>query len=130
MDKRKPTSTATALSSFQEKPTKDVWGNRDEASKSSLSRIKALENKTSRQGKKIEFTFYLMIGMVIVVGLGFIQLLISYYAFVQNSYSEYRVALDKVTEERNIIIEERLQQLERPTETAKTETIIPPTLSP
>lgn len=57
---------------------------------------------------------YLIGGAFIVLLVAFLQLLAAYYQMVRDSYSDYKVALDRASEERSTAIEARLLELEKP----------------
>lgn len=88
------------------------WEERNKESKSALRRLDEHDVKLKWQDRKIDFAFYLMIGVLIVVGFGFLQLLASYYQFVQNSFNDYRSTIDHYNEGRYIKLDTRIQQLE------------------
>ena len=81
-------------------------------SRGTSSRLADLDKKIKWHDRKIDFAFYMMIGVVIVVVLGFFQLLYSYYEMTQNAYLRFDETVKNYNEEKYKKLEYRMNSIE------------------
>lgn len=62
--------------------------------------------------KKLDLTLNVMSGILIVLFLGFLSLLFTYFQSVKDSYKEYNALIRLYTDERFKLLEDKIQQIE------------------